>query len=321
MDDLQIHDPLFREAVNAIDAGNVQELEQLLHDHPRLVRERLPSPEEGYFRHPYLLWFVAGNPIRHNRLPVNIAQVTRTIIQAAGREGVHTLQEQLDYTLALVCSGSVSRESGVQLELIDLLMDAGAAPAEAMNAALPHKETAAAEHLLERGATLTLAAAVGTARLPAVKRLAPEADGHSLQTALAVAAVYGQAESMRVLIAHGADINAYCPQGFHAHTPPLHQTILSRSLDAVKVLVEAGADLYATDRIYYGTPLGWAQYAFRTAATEEQKAHFAAIADYLGESRAARVVDTLLAEGVIQKEQRGKAITIITREIMAKIMI
>jgi hypothetical protein len=56
--------PLFREAVEMIDAGNLTALEQLLTRHPQLASERLDVPSEGYFKKPYLLWFVADNPIR-----------------------------------------------------------------------------------------------------------------------------------------------------------------------------------------------------------------------------------------------------------------
>ena len=87
MDNPEIPDPLFREAVATIDAGDVSALEALLTAHPELVSDRLDFDEgycgEAYFRHPYLLWFVAENPIRNGKLPENIAQVTRTIIEAA----------------------------------------------------------------------------------------------------------------------------------------------------------------------------------------------------------------------------------------------
>lgn len=75
MDNPEILDPLFREAVSAIDAGDVSALEHLLATHPKLVRDRLDYGE-GYFRQPYLLWFVAENPIRNDKLPRNIYQGT-----------------------------------------------------------------------------------------------------------------------------------------------------------------------------------------------------------------------------------------------------
>ncbi|MBC8647630.1 MAG: hypothetical protein H7X85_10730, partial [Thermoanaerobaculia bacterium] len=159
-----IADPLFREAVGAIDAGDVAGLERLLAVHPRLVRDRLEYGW-GYFRNPYLLWFVAENPVRNGKLPANIAEVTRTILHAAESEGAETYQEQIDYALALVCSGRVPRESGLQRQLIDVLVDSGARPDGALLPALAHREIAAVERLLERGAALTLPTAVCTRRM------------------------------------------------------------------------------------------------------------------------------------------------------------
>ena len=99
MDDAAILDSLFRDAVSAIDAGDVTALERLLAAHSRLVRERLDSPGAwlrdkvggalaGFFEKPYLLWFVAEDPVRNGKLPKNIAEVARTIIDVAKREGV-----------------------------------------------------------------------------------------------------------------------------------------------------------------------------------------------------------------------------------------
>jgi hypothetical protein len=66
----------FREAVSAIDTGDVAKLERLLAEKPALVRERLASPGawlrdkvggvlDGFFQRPYLLWFVAEDPVRN----------------------------------------------------------------------------------------------------------------------------------------------------------------------------------------------------------------------------------------------------------------
>src|ERR1700693_3471061 len=88
-------DPRFQEAVNAIDSGDAGRLERLLVEDPGLVRDRVDGGE-GYFHRPYLLWFVAENPVRNGRLPANIAEVARAIIGAAKREGAESVQEQLD---------------------------------------------------------------------------------------------------------------------------------------------------------------------------------------------------------------------------------
>src|SRR5688572_15297197 len=103
-------DGLFQKVVSAIDAGNITVLEQLLAAHPELVRERLEVPGawlrekvggalDGFFQRPYLLWFVAEDPVRNGKLPRNIAQIASTIIWAAERARVDSLQEQLDCTL------------------------------------------------------------------------------------------------------------------------------------------------------------------------------------------------------------------------------
>src|SRR5689334_8043503 len=120
-----IPDPLFMEALFAMEAGDVGALQSLLAAHPRLLREPV-APCEGNLQPPYLLWCVAENPISHDKLPENIAQVARAILEAAAREGVDNLREQIDDTLVLVCSGWLTRECGVQRELIDVLCDAGA---------------------------------------------------------------------------------------------------------------------------------------------------------------------------------------------------
>src|ERR1700756_5777281 len=83
MENSHITNRLFREAVEAIDAGNLVELKRLLEANPELVSKPLDTPdEEGYFKNPYLLWFVADNPIRHEKLPLNIVEVAEVILAA-----------------------------------------------------------------------------------------------------------------------------------------------------------------------------------------------------------------------------------------------
>jgi hypothetical protein len=243
----------FETAIAAIDAGDVAALERLLAAHPQLVHERREGGE-GYFARPYLLWFVAGNPVRNERLPSNIAAVTRTLIDAGA--------SQLDYALSLVSSGRVARESGVQRELIDVLIDAGASPDSAMLAALAHHELDAVERLLERGATLTLLAAICTSR--DALALLDTASAEERQLAFAGAALYGNAAMLAALLERGVDVNAFSPEGMHPHATALHHAVASGSLDAVKVLVEAGAARDLRDRVYAGTPLEWAEYLEKT---------------------------------------------------------
>lgn len=267
MADPGIPDPLLREAVAAIDAGDVAALDRLLVEHPELVRARADCGE-GYFHRPYLLGFVAENPIRNGTLPRNIAEVARTIVEAARRQGVESFREQIDSALGLVCSGRVARECGVQSELIDVLCDAGADPDAGLAPALAHRELAAAEHLLARGARMTLLAAVCTGRDAEVERLANAAGAAERQAALAGAALHGRARSLSTLIDLGVEVSAYAPAGFHPHGTALHHAVASGSLDAVQRLVAAGADLERQDRVYHGTPLDWAVHLDRGEIAE-----------------------------------------------------
>src|SRR5881275_1032405 len=116
-------DSRFEMAVAAIDGGNVTTLERLIAETPALVRERLEEPGswvrdvvgtalDGFFHAPYLLWFVAEDPVRHGRLPANIAAIAQVIIDAGRRHGAD-LKKQLDYALALVSWSWIARDAGV----------------------------------------------------------------------------------------------------------------------------------------------------------------------------------------------------------------
>ncbi len=257
---MKIIDPLFLAAITAIDTGNEKELTKQLTENPRLIHERVPNGEEGYFKDPYLLWFIAENPIRNNKLPENIVAITGLLIEFAKQQRVKDLQEQLDYTLALVCSGQVSREHGVQLDLIDFLVKQGANPDKAVDAAIVHEEVAAVEKLLHVGAKLTLLIAIALNKTEEVKQLKQSANEKGRQAALAVAALYGRAYVIASLIPLGINLNDFCPPGFHSHATPLHQAVWSNSLESVKILIEAGADRNIKDLIHQSTPLGWAEY-------------------------------------------------------------
>jgi len=141
-------DALFLEAVAAIDNGNLNALKELLSKHPHLATTRLSYPTDGYFKTPYLLWHVADNPIRIDRLPANIVEVTRFLVQVIKQQAAANTQEQLDYTLGLVATGRIPKECGVQIEMIDLLIDAGAKPGDGLGA-FAHGNIEAAKHLIE----------------------------------------------------------------------------------------------------------------------------------------------------------------------------
>jgi hypothetical protein len=277
-----ITDAIFLQAVEAVDGGDIATLKTLIAHNPHLVIDKLPSTEEGYFKDPYLLWFVADNPIRHEKLPVNIVDITNLLITEVKAKAPDTVQQQLDYCLALVATGRIPRECGVQIAMMDALINAGAKPGGGMGA-LAHGNTEAANYLIERGGKLSLGVAIGLRRMDDVAGLLQSATVGEKVAALAGVAFYGMADMVKLLLDNGVDPNGYpaADSGFHSHATPLHQAVFSGSLETVKLLVEAGADLKATDKVYGGTPLGWAEYAPTEGGSEEELRKYAEIAAYL----------------------------------------
>jgi len=283
----------FYQAVAAIDAGDIPALQRLIDANPRLVSERLETPgvwlrkqvgdaADGFFSRPYLLWFVAEDPVRNGRLPSNIAQAIRIIVDAARRNDAATLQDQLDSTLRLVCWSGVAANCGVQLEMIDALIDAGASPARNPNNALVNGHIAAAEHLLSRGATLTLGAALCLERWDDVAGLSAKATPEVRQFAFVLAALNGKAAAVKWMVDSGIAVDEPSAD-LYPHGTALHHAVCSGSLDTVKVLVDAGANVDRQDSAWHATPLGWADY-YEQNSDSERRVRYAAIASYLREA-------------------------------------
>jgi peptide-methionine (S)-S-oxide reductase len=290
MGDLASLDAHFRDAVSAIDTGDIAKLERLVTANPALVRERLTSPGawlrdtvggalDGFFQRPFLLWFVAEDPVRTGKLPPNIAAVAHAIIAAGRREDVSTLQEQLDYALTLVSWSWIARQCGVQLDLIDVLVDAGAVADGNPNNALVNGNFAAAEHLVKRGAKLTLATALCLGRWDDVDRLVTTVSEPQKQFSFVLSALNGKADALRRMIRAGVDVNAPSAD-LYSHGTPLHHAVSSGSLEAVEALVEAGAELGSKDSAWGGTPLGWAEHYLSEGQGDRGK-QYTEIAAYL----------------------------------------
>lgn len=284
-------DSLFRDALSAIDAGDLAALERLLSQHPGLAFQRLKAPGvwlrsqigqalDGFFKSPYLLWLVTEDAVRTGQLPTNVAALARAIIEAARRAGATNLQKQLDSTLHFAVCSPVGRENGLQLQLLDVLVDAGASMEGAPVQALICQNSAAARHLLQRGARLTLPAAVCLELWDDVARLGQAATAPEKQTALALAALNGKARGLASVLALGVDVNAFST-GFYTHATPLHHAVWSGSLDTVRVLVDAGANLATKDTAEAATPLGWAEYALTVPRQGQTGNQYAEIAEYL----------------------------------------
>jgi hypothetical protein len=265
-----ITDPLFRKAVELLDAGHVLELENHLDAHPHLLADAAAFSEasfphgnepDQYFYKPKLLWFVAENPIRNHALPDNIADITRCIIDKQRIHSPETLQHDLDYTLGLVVSGCVVRETGKRDDLIDLLIRNGANP-NCADVALAHRELEAVQGLIDHGAEMTLAIAAGMGNLAELQRLFAPSDGETRRKALGCATINGQAAATQFLVENGVEPNQF-PNSFLAHCTPLHNAVSSGDSETVSVLLGAGADTTIKDRMFDADALGWARHLER----------------------------------------------------------
>lgn len=251
----RIEDVVFRHAVDLLDAGDVAGLRAHLKAHPGLARQRVLFEGGNYFRNPTLLEFIAENPVRRGKLPKNIVEVARVILDA----GVE--RSALNEALMLVATGSVPRDCGVQNALIDLLCDYGADGDSAVEAAAVQGELEAVSALIRRGARVTLPIAAALGRVEEVRCLLPKSDRERRRLAFALAAQFNRVEIARMLLDAGEDPNRYYPVGGHSHTTALHQAAGFGFEEMVHLLVERGARLDQKDVLWHGTPADWARYA------------------------------------------------------------
>lgn len=274
MTDDDAFDSLFQKAVFAIDRGDENQLAALLELHPELSTRRLNFPGDwltstigealqSFFKAPYLLWFVAEDAVRNNSLPSNIDSIARIIIKKARSTDPENLEEQLDYAIKLVALSLVARESGVQIKLLDVLIDSGASTENVSDHALVNGNIEAAEHMIKRGARLTLSTAICIGRFNEAEILIQYSSADIKQFSLILAALRGNAKAVAFMISHGVDINKPS-QNLYSHATALHHAVSAGSLETVRVLVEADADLSIKDTCYGGTPQGWAEYGKHT---------------------------------------------------------
>ncbi len=266
LDRSTIGDRSFRAAVDAIHAGDVAALARLLDAEPRLLRERIVGPEAyrmreryDYFRDPKLFWFIANNPTLVERMPPNITDIVRVMIE----RGVE--QADLDYALGLTLTSSVAREQGHQQPLVRVLLAAGAeVTRESILSTAAHRELDALRALVAGGRPVTAPIAAALGDDAALRNLIATADSDDVQTAFGLAVVNGHTEAARIALDAGADVNAYLP--VHSHSAALHQAANDDNVAMIEMLLARGARTDLCDTLWDGTPLGWAIFLDRPAA-------------------------------------------------------
>lgn len=244
----------FFAARDALDAGDVRALTAILDADPDVVRFRCYEGEwyeSGYFAGATLLQHVAGNPIRCP-LPANIIDIARLLLdRGADPDGV----------VGLLLTSRQASEAGVALPLIELLLAAGAQAdldrPDVLDAPLWNQAPATAEALIARGSPMALRHAAALGRLDAVAELVEAADEREREEALILAAVRGQLETARLLVAQGARGDRI---GRHGPATALHEAANRGFPEIVALLLEHGADANVVDTRFGGTPAEWAEH-------------------------------------------------------------
>ncbi len=269
----------FEAAVDAVVSGDTGVLRSLLADDPSLARER-----SSRRHHATLLHYVAANGVEgtRQRTPANAVEIA-TLLLGAGSDpnALADMYGERCTALSMLVSSGHPAAAGLQGALAETLIDHGAQLdgqgskwQSAVLTALQFGYLDTARALAARGGSAEhLAIAAGLGRLDDVARMLPHASERERHAALALAAQHGQADVVALLLDHGESPDRLNPEGFHAHSTPLHQAVWADHMHVVRLLVERGARLDIRDTLYDGTALGWADYGGRTAIAEYLRSH------------------------------------------------
>lgn len=264
----------FEQAIEWVIDGDVDALRAGLDDDPALVHARSTriTPFDPPRHNATLLHYVAANGVEghRQRTPANAVDVARALLEAGAQpDSLAQLYGGDCTTMSLLVSSGHPAHAGVQVALVDVLVDYGASVEPSgsgswtspLVTALTFGYLDAAQALVRRGARVeSLSEAAGLGLLDEARRRLPAADVDNRHRALALAAQLGHVDVVRVLLDAGEDPDRYNPPRTHSHSTPLHQAVAAGHLDVVRLLVERGARIDIRDSLFDGTPLGWAEY-------------------------------------------------------------
>ncbi len=257
----------FESAVEAIIAGDVAALKRLLRENPQLIRERSTRVHQST-----LLHYVGTNGVEDYRqkTPKNAVAVLKILLKAGAEVDAVANLYGGTTTLGLVATSVHPERAGVQNQLMETLLDAGATIERAVaptytrglvvNACLYNDRPQAAAFLAAHGARLDLEGAAGVGRLDLVKSffnedgsLKENATKAQMESGFIWACEYGWASVAEFLLEKGVSLRA----GENTGQTALHLAAHRGQLDMIKLLLDRGAPLEARNS-YGGTVLGQA---------------------------------------------------------------
>lgn len=244
-------DSKFEQAADAIVSGDIDTLRRLLEESPALIRQRSSREHRST-----LLHYVSANGIEdfRQRTPPNIVAIARLLLDAGADVNAESdAYEGHSMALGLAATSIHPEVAGVQIELMELLLDRGAMieriPGEAVRACLANGRPLAARFLAERGAHLDVENAAGVGDLDRVNELLPSSSKEQIGKGFVWACEYGYDDVVTLLLDHGVD-PAFAAGGMTG----LHLAAHDGHLDTVKLLLAHNAPLEVKNS-YGGTVL------------------------------------------------------------------
>ena len=289
----------FEEAVAAIVAGDLRKLTELLDAHPELVKARTNlDPKYGYFAGATLLHHVAWNPSRRERVPNNIVDIARLLLDRGADVDAVTLARSAGTTMGLIVTSRMASEANASGPLINLLVKRGAkldletsaavipdwGRRNVLDVALSNYGTRAAEKLIELGAKPDVCNAAALGNMTLLRGFFDEA-GHlrsrprrggafmSEPDAIGLAALFAyvnrRTEALEFLLEKDGNWNMV---GVNNGTM-LHRAAWEGDMAMVQRLFAKGADISNRDNPFNSTPLSWAQHNKQKAVFDWMRAN------------------------------------------------
>ena len=273
----------FEAATEAIVRGDEQTLRELLRQKPELIRARSAREHNAT-----LLHYVSANGVEtyRQKSPPNAARITELLL-AAGAD----VEAEADVygggctALGLVATSTPPREAGVQIPVIQVLLDHGAEiehlnlagrGSDAVYACLANGCPEAARYLADRGARVGIVGAAGIGHLDLVLQYFDAANQARREMAMQYAAGYGHPDIVRFMLDRGVNVDNHHGDGQTA----LFYGILGDHLEVVRLLLDRGAksEIQTTNGPVFGAALWRAAHGGRP-------------------DRSMQIIETLLAAG------------------------
>ncbi len=299
----------FELAADAIVMGDLLALKRLLRENPGLVRARSTREHQAPLIH-----YVAANGVEdfRQKTPKNIVEVTRALLGAdAEVDATNLAYRGTSTALGLAATSYHPAKAGVQLELLDELLNAGAcvdgAPGgwNPLVAALHNGRGDAADFLANRGARLDLEGAAGTGRVDVMAcfikedgSLTAPATKEQLDYGFIWACEYGHTIAVGLMLDRGIE-----PDGSFMHGETgLHWAAYGGHAEIADLLLKTNSAMNAKDQIHGGTPLGWALHGWANPAPEFKNARHHEVVELLARAGA------LVAREWLESSERGSSL-------------